>query len=55
MSKLGAMVKMKSCKVDWIIWEMRAMSFFVLLVHLFLDIASNIITLRTFLTNNPNK
>ena len=30
MSKLGAMAKMKSCKIDWILWEMRAMSCFVL-------------------------
>ena len=26
-SKLGAMSKMKSCKIDRILWEMRAMSF----------------------------
>ena len=29
MSKLGAMSKRKSCKIDWILWEMRAMSCFV--------------------------
>ena len=30
MSKLGAMAKRKSCKIDRILWEMRAMSCFVL-------------------------
>ena len=30
MSKLGAMSKRKSCKIDRILWEMRAMSCFVL-------------------------
>ena len=30
MRKLGAMAKMKSCKIDRILWEMRAMSCFVL-------------------------
>ena len=29
MSKLGAMSKRKSCKIDRILWEMRAMSCFV--------------------------
>ena len=30
MSKLGAVAKRKSCKIDRILWEMRAMSCFVL-------------------------
>ena len=30
MSKLGAMAKRKSCKIDRILWDMRAMSCFVL-------------------------
>ena len=30
MSKLGTMAKRKSCKIDRILWEMRAMSCFVL-------------------------
>ena len=30
MSKLGAMAKRKSCEMDQILWEMRAMSCFVL-------------------------
>ena len=30
MSKLGAMAKRKSCKIDRILWEMHAMSCFVL-------------------------
>ena len=29
-SKLGAMSKRKSSKIDWIVWKMRAMSCFVL-------------------------
>ena len=90
-SKLGAIAKRKSCKIDRILWAMRAISCFVpfllwayarvptapgpihctetlrnktscyisnsdaILEHLFFDIASNIITLRTFLTDNHNK
>ena len=30
MSKFGAMAKRRSCKINRIQWEMRAMSFFVL-------------------------
>ena len=30
MSKLGAMAKRKSCKIDRILWEIRAMSCFML-------------------------
>ena len=89
MSKLGAMSNRKSCKIDRIVWEMRATVCHVLcfpfvsvytrtncpfivpkssetkhhaefqnsdaiLEHLFFDIASNKITLRTFLPDNHN-
>ena len=30
-SKVGAMSKRKSCKIDWIVWEMHALSSFGLL------------------------
>ena len=52
-SKLGAMSKRKSCKFDRIVWKMHASG--AILEHLFFDIASNIVSLHTFVPDNHNK